>query len=80
MKAGSFDLDTSKEVIGDDIMRQVELKARNDADSLSYSPPPLVDERDTSYWRSVTLQMRKTVYDAQYSKRIARNERKAING
>jgi len=76
MTPGKFDIDTAREMLGDDLARNIESKAREDADGgvNSYSPP---DMPCNTYWDSVMLEMRKAVYLSQFHRRILRNRRKA---
>ena len=74
MTPGSFDAVTAREIVGDSSARVIEEKARKDADTKSYDPPPA---NTKTYWDSVQAAVKKIVYDEQYDKRVARNERKA---
>jgi hypothetical protein len=69
----SFDPATAREVTGDADARAIEAKARADADEQTFCPPATNGE---TYWSQVQAAMRLVVYREQYTKRIARNERK----
>ena len=69
---GGFDYETAREVIGDDVARSVEKKARQDAD-VSHFDPPLTTNR--TYWDSVRSEMFFVVYKEQYERRAARMAR-----
>lgn len=71
----SFDQITSRECVGDKLAREIEAKARSDADVGNYSPPK--DTTDKSYWAQCQSSFELVVYHAQYEKRLARNKRKA---
>lgn len=71
----SFDIETSREVAGDCATREIEAKARSDAD-LGISEPPVPIFGDT-YWGKSQDWMRVVIYHAQREKRIQRNARKA---
>ena len=73
----SFDSTTAHKIVGDAWARKVEAKARLDADSKCYDPPS-IDE--TTYWNRVQSAMRVVIYREQYTKRMARNERKLSVG
>lgn len=70
----SFDLDTCKEVVGDDRLRFVEGKARKDAERGIYEPLP---HTFVTYWGQVREDMEDIVYTAAYQKRLARLARQA---
>lgn len=72
MTPGSFDHETSREIVGDAFARDLEAKARNDADAGTYDPP---ETKYGTYWDEVQGYMLRVVYDVQYGKRIRRNER-----
>lgn len=74
MIPGSFDAQTAREMTGDETSRQIEAKARADADRGLYDPPQGDGE---TYWGSVMAHMRRVVYGEQYRKRSARNARKS---
>jgi uncharacterized protein involved in high-affinity Fe2+ transport len=74
MTPGSFDPITAREITGDDLARTIEAKARQDADTGTFAPPV----RDgATYWDNVQKQMQVVIYQEQYTKRLARNARKA---
>lgn len=75
MTPGSFDPATSREVVGDSRARALEAKARGDADNATYDPPEYLSTG--SYWAQAQSCFDRTVYHAQYQKRIERNARKA---
>lgn len=77
MTPRSFDAITSREMTGDGQARGIEAKARADADRGQYDPPPR-HEPGNSYWADCQLEFKFQTYFAQYSKRLARNQRKAI--
>lgn len=70
---GSFDLITAREITGDSLARNIEGKARQDADVEGYDPPKVDGE---FYWQKVERQMQAIVYHEQYKKRLERNNRK----
>lgn len=74
MTPGSFDTITIREITGDELARTIEAKARTDADAETFDPP-VVDE--STYWEMVQKEMRAVIYREQYTKRLARNARKA---
>lgn len=73
----SFDADTARTVVGDAHARQIEAKARKDADAGVFDPPDAL--LTVSYWGQVQDAMRLVVYREQFTKRTARNQRKASN-
>ena len=74
MTPGSFDPTTAREITGDELARTIEAKARKDADAENFDPPA-VD--GATYWDKVQKEMRVVIYREQYTKRLARNSRKA---
>ena len=74
LKPCSFDLATSRAVIGDDAARVIEAKARADADAKTYSPPATAQA--TTYWDAVKAEMTAVIYGEQFARRTARNMRK----
>lgn len=72
MKPKSFDLDTAKEIVGDERKRTIEAKARADADAGKYEPPP---ETTGSYWSQISGNMDWMVYTMTHGKRLERIER-----
>lgn len=75
MTPHSFDTATAKEYVGDSRMREIELKARNDADSGEFSPPHGIRAVFINYAASVSAQMDDIVYFNAFSKRLARKQR-----
>jgi hypothetical protein len=73
MTPKSFDVDTAKQIAGDSRMREIETKARADAELNKYDPPP---SNEGSYWSQVVGEMDSVVYFAAYKKRRERMERK----
>jgi hypothetical protein len=69
MTPKSFDIDTCKEVIGDERMRIIEAKARQDADSgiLEKFQPT-----KGSYWADVKSIMEYVIYTNAHKKRMER--------
>lgn len=76
MTPGSFDPQTAREVVGDAVAREIESGARSDADRGAYSPPKWLAQ---TYWDRVRASMAEVVYREQFSKRSARNARKAAS-
>jgi len=74
MTPGSFDPTTAREIAGDELARTIEAKARQDADAENFDPPT-VD--GATYWDKAQKEMRVVIYREQYTKRLARNARKA---
>ena len=74
MTPGSFDPATAREITGDELARTIEAKARQDADAENFDPPA-VD--GATYWDKAQKEMRVVIYREQYTKRLARNARKA---
>ena len=68
----SFDPTTAREVTGDARSREIEEKARKDADLGIYEPP---SRSSLTYWDGVTAHMATVVYAAQYKRRAERNKR-----
>jgi hypothetical protein len=73
MKAGSFDIDTCKECLGDDRVRRIEKRARDDAESgIECSE----DKKHVmTYWDGVVKEFEAIVYVYAYYKRKNRLER-----
>jgi hypothetical protein len=69
MTPKSFDIDTCKEVVGDERMRIIEAKARQDADNgiLEKFQPT-----KGSYWVDVTSIMEYVIYTTAHKKRMER--------
>ena len=74
MTPGAFDPETAREVIGDERARDIEAKARKDADSSTFDPPSTSVD---IYWSSVQKEMESVLYCQQYVKRHFRNQRKS---
>lgn len=74
MKPLSFAHITARAFIGDTDARGIESAARLDADKKCFSPPT-IDESAT-YANRLRDNMRVIVYRAQYTSKLARNERK----
>jgi hypothetical protein len=69
MTPNSFDIDTCKEVIGDERMRVIEAKARQDADNdimEKFQPTK------GSYWIDVKSIMEYVIYTTAHKKRMER--------
>lgn len=75
MIPGSFDQVTAKTWVGDDRMREIEGKARADAEIgvEGFEPP---DWETETYAGAVALEMHRTVYFNAFNARIERNKRK----
>jgi len=69
MTPKSFDIDTAKEIIGDERMRVLEAKARQDADN-GIMDKPL--RAVGSYWDGVSSDMEYVVYITAHHKRMER--------
>jgi len=68
MTPKSFDIDTCKEVIGDERMRTIEAKARQDADNgimEKFQPAE-------GYWEQVKSIMEYVIYTTAHKKRMER--------
>ncbi len=72
MTPKSFDITTAKEIVGDARMRQIESKARQDADNGVFDLPK---SASSSYWDGVVSQMDDVVYRTAYTKRTDRIQR-----
>lgn len=77
MTPGSFDPETSREMVGHDRALGIEKKARNDADKGIFDPPPKAIAK--TYWDSCQNDFQYVTYCAQYEKRIAKRERVTEN-
>ena len=68
MTPNNFDIDTCKEVVGDERMRVIEAKARQDADNgiLEKFQPA------EAYWDKVRSIMEYVIYTTAHKKRIER--------
>lgn len=71
----SFDPKTSREIVGDYRSRQIEEKARSDADTGTFDPP--ISPGGGSYWSQVQSSFDLAVYRQQYQRRTERNARKS---
>ena len=76
MTPRSFDVQTCREMLADQVARTIEAKARHDADygEVAYSPP-YADEPGT-YWSVCQQVFAAIVYHEQFHKRLERNKRK----
>lgn len=74
MTPQAFDLATCKAVIGDERLRIVEAKARADADTGVFAPPP---HSFQTYWGKAHEDMEDVVYGAAHKKRLERLERQS---
>lgn len=74
MKPGSFDIDTAKELVGDERMRPIEAKARTDADAGRFDPPASIAK---TYWGGVQDETARRVYISAHHKRMERAQRMA---
>lgn len=72
MTPKSFDIDTAKEIVGDERMRVIEAKARQDADNGIMDKPV---RAVGSYWDVVSSDMEYVVYITAHSKRLERIQR-----
>ncbi len=77
---GSFDLETSREIVGDEVSREIEEAARRDADKETkigenkyFNPPDFLVK---TYWDSCEKEFIFRVYCSQYQKRYERRIRK----
>lgn len=77
MIPGSFDPDTSREMVGHDRALSIEKKARDDADNGKFDPPPKAVAR--TYWDSCQNDFQYVTYCAQYEKRMAKIKRTVEN-
>ncbi len=68
----SFDIDTCKEVIGDERMRTIEAKARQDADNGVMDKPA---RAAGNYWDGIRSDMEYIVYITAHHKRLERQQR-----
>jgi hypothetical protein len=69
MTPKSFDIDTAKEIVGDERMRVIEAKARQDADNGIMDKPV---RAVGSYWDVVSSDMEYVVYITAHHKRMER--------
>ncbi|MBC7603279.1 MAG: hypothetical protein H7255_11560 [Ramlibacter sp.] len=75
----SFDIETARDVVGEDKARILESTARLDADAGVFNLPVAAFD-EAVYWGAVKNEMQRIVYAAQHTKRVARNTRKAEAG
>ena len=82
MTPKSFDIATSRHMVGDERARKIESDARMHADAAeldspgaAYSPPPA--EQGRSYWEGTQGEFARQVYHHAFQKRIERRMRKA---
>jgi hypothetical protein len=69
MTPKSFDIDTCKEVIGDELMRAIEAQARQDADNCIMQK---FQPTNGSYWIDVKSIMGYVIYTTAHKKRMER--------
>ena len=69
MKPKSFDIDTAKEIVGDERMRTIETKARQDADNGVMDKPA---RAAGNYWDGIRSDMEYIVYITAHHKRMER--------
>lgn len=69
----SFDLTTSRAMVGDERARIIEAKARADADAEVCDPPAVTQG---SYWHQRQSDFEYILYLETHHRRLARNERK----
>lgn len=72
MTPGSFDAETSREMVGHERALVIEAKARVDADKGTFDPPAMTEG---SYWSRCQGEFDFAVYKAQYDKRIEKAAR-----
>lgn len=70
MTPKSFDIDTAKEIVGDECMRVIEAKARQDADNGIMEKPPKAVKG--TYWDVIRSDMEYVVYITAHHKRMER--------
>jgi hypothetical protein len=70
MTPKSFDIDTAKEIVGDERMRVIEAKARQDADSGITEKPPKA--KKGTYWDVIRSDMEYVIYITAHKKRMER--------
>jgi hypothetical protein len=69
MTPKSFDIDTAKEIVGDERMRKIEAKARQDADNGVIDKPA---RAGGTYWDGIRSDMEYIVYITAHHKRMER--------
>jgi len=81
MTPKSFDIETAKEIVGDERMRIIEAKARQDADNGIMDKPA---RAEGTYWDGIRSDMEYIVYTTTHHKRMERvarmKEREKNNG
>ena len=81
MTPKSFDIETAKEIVGDERMRSIEAKARQDADNGVMDKPA---RAEGTYWDGIRSDMEYIVYTTTHHKRMERvarmKEREKNNG
>jgi hypothetical protein len=81
MTPKSFDIETAKEIVGDERMRIIEAKARQDADNGVMDKPA---RAEGTYWDGIRSDMEYIVYTTTHHKRMERvarmKEREKNNG
>jgi len=81
MTPKSFDIETAKEIVGDERMRTIEAKARQDADNGIMDKPA---RAEGTYWDGIRSDMEYIVYTTTHHKRMERvarmKEREKNNG
>ena len=76
MKPMSFDLETSREVLGDSLVREIESKARSDVDQKHFEPPSMAQfPKEATPWDKCMRRFEYVVYISQYEKRRLRLQR-----
>lgn len=75
MTPKSFDPETARHMVGDERARNIEARARADADN--GKPEVLEQLNPLTYWAQVQHAFERVVYDTQYQRRVQRNQRKA---
>lgn len=70
----SFDPETARGIVGDAMAREIETKARQDAEVEHFGPP--TPGAGSTWWDQCCNEMRTVVYHEQYMKRRARIIRK----
>ena len=76
MKPRSFDVQTCREMLGDELARQIEARARDDADKGLEAYSPIKPEDFYSWWDTCKNIFVAVVYHEQFLKRLERNKRK----
>lgn len=76
MTPGSFDPTTAREMVGDQRAREIEAKARRDADEGVFTPPAPAAALGT-YWAACQETFERVVYAEQHARRLKRLARLA---